>query len=295
MLFGGARGGASPGAAGGYPGAGGGPGLMGGIPMVLIPGIIKGGHAINIWRVGGAGEAEDSHNHNTRHQGNRWGHKNWVDHASWATLWTRGHMVYPQGGGKRGIPPGLGGFWGGFYPLRGYLFYTREVIYCKSITIVIRTPARVTMRAPDWTHLPHQPWSGHDGVGWRWCLSLNCALLTSCGHWHSQLIRHSSITFFVTHSILLYFLPLLKMLIDVIICLWVPEVPFDMVKLFQNERRLSTVWWSDGPSGSPGELRCTSSQICRMRNAIVYYNRIPMDTLLVLKGSTMGDALSYRW
>ena len=46
----------------------------------------------------------------------------------------------PSRRGEKGYSPWPGWVLGGFYPSRGYLFYTREVIYRKSITIVIRTP-----------------------------------------------------------------------------------------------------------------------------------------------------------
>ena len=62
----------------------------------------------------------------------RWRMTCWLGFSHWLSNTARR--------GEKGYSPWPGWVLGGFYPSRGYLFYTRKVIYRKSITILIRTP-----------------------------------------------------------------------------------------------------------------------------------------------------------
>ena len=92
MLFEGARGASEPRIDGG------------GFPQLLLPGTIKGGAQSTRRGRGSAGEARDSHDCNTWYWGSSRGRKNIPDRASRAEPRTRGHVVIPQGGGKRVLP-----------------------------------------------------------------------------------------------------------------------------------------------------------------------------------------------
>ena len=76
----------------------------GGFPRLLLPGTIKGVARSMCRGWGSAGEARDSHDCNAWYRGSSRGRENIPDRASRAKPWTRGHMVIPQGGGKRVLP-----------------------------------------------------------------------------------------------------------------------------------------------------------------------------------------------